>query len=319
MSKNYEKLALKYKLKCMKLEKEISLLQRGGDGEEKEEEKEESKQEFTIPNWYEQFSQQLTPIYNVVKENYGNNVVLTGSAAITLTLHNLDMIEELNEFQPDDADFLYKIIDDDDDGSNRKKRKNVNLNIRNPDDITVNISNTDVKYTLKEGQKCEKSVTFNIPEPLNDSNDYYFKKFDVTFDKFCNNFSQVRGINVLNIERLKPYYEDVYNESGDEKIKTKAKIKLDIIDKIMERQGKGQEIELEETKLPGPGRGLFNDDSDYESDNEEKSSGRNLFGEDSDNEEKPSGKNLFGDDSDDESMNKKSFAKKEQFIKIKYE
>ena len=62
------------------------------------------------------------------------------------------------------------------------------------------------------------------------------------------------------------------------------------------------EIELEETKLPGPGRGLFNDDSDYESDNEEK----------------PSGRNLFGDYSDDESMNKKSFAKKENFIKIKY-
>lgn len=293
MSKDYEKLALKYKLKCMKLEKEISLLQRGGDGEE---EKEESKQEFTIPNWYEQFSQQLTPIYNAVKDNY-YDIVLTGSAAIALTLHNLGMIEELNQFQPGDADFLYN-----ENPKNLSTRPDKLIRL-NKDTINVEFSSSgSTKYILRPNQKQSTSVTYDIDEELKTSKDYFFKNFDVSATLFTK-YSTINEIKVLNMEILKPYYEDVYNTSGDEEKKAKAKIKLDIIDKIIERQGNGQETELEETKLPGPGRGLFNDDSNYESDNEEK----------------PSGRNLFGEDSDDESMNKKSFAKKEQFIKIKYE
>lgn len=155
-------------------------------------------------DWYNKFDNDFRKIYKQI-ENVYPKIVLTGSGAIAYVLKYLGMEEDLKKFVPSDADFLYlsKFV------------------AKNPTEIG--------EYHINPKQIAESSVTFNYEG--NDMN-VFIKKFDVS--KINNvKYFNLNGINVIDLKTLKSFY--VPDILTDEDRLEKDKIKLEIIDKIINK------------------------------------------------------------------------------------
>lgn len=227
---DYKHKALKYKTKYLELKKELNKLNISGG----------------IPEWYDNFEHELIMLFNTVN-NYYPNVVLTGSGAIVYLLKHLEMNDELDNFMPNDLDFLYKS----------------RIWIKNPTIIEG--------YKIKQGQENESSVTF-ILENNNISN--FIKSFDISKIDNIKSFN-FNGIEIINLNRLKSDYKPDF--MTDEDRKESDMYKMNLIEKIIRKihdEGRMNEFGLgDDITLRKPKRNIrtlfddFNDDSNDDSNN----------------------------------------------------
>lgn len=233
---DYKQKALKYKTKYMELKRKIYKKKMNLIGGD-------------IPEWYTKFESELYEIYNQVYNKYPN-VILTGSGVIAFLLKHLELNEELENFRPNDLDFYY-----------RSK-----VWEPNPSVINTEVGN----FNIKPDQINESSVTFKLSD-FNLPN--FIKSFDVS--KIPNALSfNFKGIDIINLNRLKSDYMPDFITDDERKEKDLYKIKLiNIIIEKIGKEGRLHEFGLDNNvsvrdKNPKRKSSLFDDFSDDESENE---------------------------------------------------
>ena len=131
-----------------------------------------------MPDWYNEFDNDLIEIYNKVQTKTGN-LVLTGSAAISFLLKNLNMEDKLYSMnKPNDLDLMY-----------------TDSNISHPEIPNFNISTTSLV----------KSITYNR---INDRNVHSINSFDLIFVPPKENiyYITVNGIDIIHPASLLSEY-----------------------------------------------------------------------------------------------------------------
>lgn len=226
-----------------------------------------------VPEWYPQFEIELREIFNNVNGTYGN-VVLTGSGVIAFLLAELEMYEEFENFKPRDLDFLYK----------------ARVSAQNP----INFGD----YKITKDQEQESSVTFSLED---ENSPRYVKSFDISKAHPNLKSFNFKGIEIIDLNRLKGDYKPSFETPEDRKDADENKMKL--IDKIIKKigeQGRLNEFGLDDNvtvrNSNNNKRPLFGYESDDDTDdfmNKNSDSTFNfyspkklgiLFGDDSDNE-----------------------------------
>jgi len=222
MMNNYKYKMYKYKLKYYALKKQLA--------------------GSVFTDEYNNFINKVNNIYNLVKEKYGNELILTGSAALyyILIIENQNKILETLE-KPKDIDLLYT----GDHGSNL-----INYGTYEKDNKTADLI---------------KSVTYVNSLDPND-------KFDLTrIDKI--KFNLINGINIIDLNELLRFYNDDRLESQITIKNPKILALENIIDIFSQNEELCKKYNLyKETKEITKGKPLFED-----SDDESPSLSRSLF------------------------------------------
>lgn len=228
-----------------------------------------------VPEWYPQFKTELEEIFRAVNNRYPD-VVLTGSGVIAYLLGELGMYDEFAHFKPGDLDFLYKS----------------KLGTSNPDAIG--------DYIIKPEQKNETSVTFFLSNDLPN----YIKSFDVSKTNPNLKSFNFRGIEIIDLNRLKEDYKPGF-ETPEERIET-DKNKMNLIEKIIQQIGRegrlnefglADNITIRDTKHKSSS--LFGYESDDDTDNFMNTNFTSRR-EDFYSPKKSKSSGLFGSDDDDE-------------------
>lgn len=158
----------------------------------------------TLPNWYLQFEVELKEMFNLVSNIYPN-VILTGSGSIAYLLANLKMYEELENFKPNDLDFLYK------------------ARIGEPNRKTIG------DYEIIQDMEQETSVTFILGK----NSLKYIKSFDITKTFPKTKSFELNGIEIINLNTLKSDYKPDFG-TPQERIE-KDKYKIELIERIIQK------------------------------------------------------------------------------------
>ena len=229
------------------------------------------------PEWYPQFEIELREIFNNVNGTYGN-VVLTGSGVIAYLLAELEMYEDFENFKPGDLDFLYK------------------ARVSEPNPMNFG------DYKITKGQERASSVTFSLEDK---NSPRYVKSFDISKAHPNLKSFNFKGIEIIDLNRLKGDYIPSFETPEDRKDADENKMKL--IDKIIKKigeQGRLNEFGLDDNVTIRDSKrktsqlfGYESDDNsdDNTDDNTDDFMNKNLtfnF-----NSPKKQGK-LFGDDTD---------------------
>jgi predicted O-methyltransferase YrrM len=163
------------------------------------------------PEWYNNFNNELKDIYFNVKR-YTNNLTLSGSAAIAIILHKLDMTSDLNTFdKPNDFDFIY---------------------------IDKDIYHPLIPNFKKSTNNLVKSITYTRN---NDVESFKINSFDLIFIPSRGAIYNIiiNGMYVLHPKSLLSYYNANDDDTSRDHEKDQRRILLlnKILAKITDKEG----------------------------------------------------------------------------------